>query len=227
MEKTYFISGIDTDCGKTIATGLIAKYLLSINKNVITQKLVQTGTSGIADDIITHRKIMNKTLFAEDKNKITCPYVFKLPASPHLSAKLENTEIDCSIIDKNTKILNNNFDTVLLEGAGGLHVPINNKVNIIDFIEEHNYPLILVTSPKLGSINHTLMSLEICYKRKIKLTGLIYNNHPVNNSFIQKDTLEVIGKFLRKHFPRVPLLEVPKLENNKYPIIDFSELVIT
>ncbi|MDA3780365.1 MAG: dethiobiotin synthase [Bacteroidales bacterium] len=225
MNKTYFISGIDTDCGKTIVTGLISKYLLSINKNVITQKLVQTGTEGIADDIITHRRIMNKTLFAEDKNKKTCPFVFQLPASPHLSAKLENTKIDCSIIDKNTNTLNKNYDIVLLEGAGGLHVPINNNENIIDFIEERNYPLILVTSAKLGSINHTLMSLEICYNRKIKLAGLIYNNHPANNSFIQEDTIEVFRKYLKTHFPKSPLIEIPLFRDTNYPEINFSELL--
>ncbi|MEA3317870.1 MAG: dethiobiotin synthase [Bacteroidota bacterium] len=225
MDKTYFISGIDTDCGKTIITGLIAKYLLNTNKNVITQKLVQTGTSGIADDIIAHRKIMNTKLYQEDKNGVTCAYVFKLPASPHLSAKLENTNIDCSLIDKNTKILNNKYETVLLEGAGGLHVPLNKTENIIDFIEKRNYPLILVTSPKLGSINHTLMSLELCYNRKIKLAGLIYNNYPANNQFIKEDTLEVLRKFLNKYYPKAPIIEVPIFENNNYPAIDFSKLL--
>ncbi|MEA3505081.1 MAG: dethiobiotin synthase [Bacteroidota bacterium] len=221
--KTYFISGIDTDCGKTIVTGLIAKYLLSTGVKVITQKMVQTGTEDIADDIIEHRKIMGVSLYDEDRDKTTCPYVFKLPASPHLSAKLENITIQSSVIDGSTNTLQNKYDVVLLEGAGGLHVPINSDENIIDFVEQRKYPLILVTSAKLGSINHTLMSLEICYHRKINIAGLIYNNYPANNKAIQKDSVEVFQRYLKKYFPKTPLIEIPyiNIENQE---VDFSRI---
>lgn len=224
MKKTYFISGIDTDCGKTIVTGLIAKYLLLSGKKVITQKMVQTGTEGIADDIIEHRKIMGVPLYEEDKIKITCPYVFHLPASPHLSASLENVTIQSSVIDDSTITLQQKYDVVLLEGAGGLHVPINDSENIIDFLQERNYPLILVSSAKLGSINHTLMSLEVCKNRNIKIAGLIYNNYPANNSAIQNDTINVFQRYLNKYFPTTPIIEIPFIKDNTR-VVDFSEML--
>ena len=92
--KTIFISGIDTNTGKTIATGLVALYLKKLGYKVITQKIVQTSCNKISEDIIKHREIMNEKLNDFDLQSITCPYIFEFPASPHLSSKLENKEIN-------------------------------------------------------------------------------------------------------------------------------------
>ncbi len=97
--SVLFISGIDTDIGKTYATGMLAKALMQQGVNVITQKLVQTGvainpdtgTMGIADDIMTHRKLMEIPLQPCDVDFTTCPYRYEKPASPHLSADLPTT----------------------------------------------------------------------------------------------------------------------------------------
>ena len=85
MNTTYFISGIDTDCGKTMVTSLLARELYQQGINVITQKMVQTGSSEIADDLREHRRIMGIDLQKVDLDHTTCPYIFKFPASPHLS----------------------------------------------------------------------------------------------------------------------------------------------
>ncbi|MDD5728854.1 MAG: ATP-dependent dethiobiotin synthetase BioD, partial [Victivallales bacterium] len=85
MNNTYFIGGIDTDVGKTIVCGLLARYLRSAGISHISAKLVQTGCEDIADDIITHRKLEGIALLPEDRNQGTCPYIFKFPASPHLA----------------------------------------------------------------------------------------------------------------------------------------------
>ena len=209
MTKTIFISGIDTEVGKTMVTGVIARDCIKNNINAITQKLTQTGVVGLAEDIITHRKIMGIELSEFDIKGTTCPYVFKTPASPHLAAELENTEINHEKIKQATNELEKKFDLVLLEGAGGLHVPINNKVNIIDYIQENNYPLILVASSKLGSINHTLLSLELLKNRGIKLLGLVYNEYPNDNADIQKDSIKVFERYMSEWFPDIPVIKFP------------------
>ncbi len=209
-KKIYFISGIDTDCGKTYITGLIAKYLFDCNINVTTQKLVQTGCTGIALDILEHRKIMGVELSKEDHDKTSCCYVFEYPASPHLAAKLENREIDIEKIRESSQKLLNKYDIVLLEGAGGLHVPINEDVEIIDYIENQNIPLILVSSSKLGSINHTLLSLEVCMNRKIHVDALIYNHFPNDSQQIIDDSKRIIKKKLTKYFKNAKFFEVRK-----------------
>ena len=105
MGKVIFVSGIDTDVGKTVATGIYAKKLMEQGFSVITQKMIQTGCKNIADDLLVHRKIQGIDLTAEDLQGDTCPYLFEYPCSPHLAAKLEGREINEKIIEKSTALL--------------------------------------------------------------------------------------------------------------------------
>ena len=90
----YFVSGIDTDAGKSVVTGLIARSLLHQGVNVITQKFIQTGCRGISEDILTHRRIMGIPVQDVDRDGTTCPYVMTYPASPHLAAEIDHLAID-------------------------------------------------------------------------------------------------------------------------------------
>jgi len=211
--KTIFVSGIDTDTGKTIATGLIALYFKKLGYKVITQKIVQTGCNKISEDIIKHREIMDEKLNDFDLQSITCPYIFNFPASPHLSSKLENKEINPNKILKATKELEKHFDYVIIEGVGGLCVPLNKNIILIDYIVANKYPLILVTSGKLGSINHTLLSLEAIKKRKIKLKAIIYNNYFSSDEIINSDSKSFLKKLIKKDFPDSQFIEIGNISN--------------
>jgi dethiobiotin synthetase len=211
-----FVAGIDTDVGKTIATGALAAEFIAKGKKTITQKIVQTGCEGIAEDIIKHREIMCVPLNDDDVNRTTCPYVFRTPCSPHLAAKQESETIDFSVIDESTKKLEKNFEIILIEGAGGLLVPINNTELQIDFVAQRELPVVLVTSAKLGSINHTLLSVEALKKRNIEIIAVVYNQYPTIEEPIYSDTLNVLKKELKKD--DVPIL----LLNEKFQIINFE-----
>ncbi|WP_321281828.1 dethiobiotin synthase [Marinifilum fragile] len=218
----YFIAGIDTDAGKSLATGLLAKYLLDNQINVVTQKFAQTGCKGISEDIQTHREIMGIDLMDVDKDGTTCPFVFDYPASPHLAAEMQNKTIDIEKINNSSKKLDDEFEVVLLEGVGGLNVPITIDYSLLDYLEEMKYPTILVSSSKLGSINHTLLSLEILKKRNIPLHGLIYNHFPANSEFILKDSVKVFEHYLKKMNFDCPIIEIPVISDFKKSEIDFS-----
>ncbi len=205
--KTIFITAIDTSVGKTYYTGLLAKYLKSQGINVITQKFVQTGCDGISDDIIEHRRLMGESLNEFDKDGTTCPYVFKYPASPHLAAELEGKIIDTEIIFNSTKKLEESFDLVLLEGAGGLMVPINENTTILDYIEEKRYPLILVTNAKLGSINHTLLSIETIRYRNMKLLALAFNYFNSESELILENSKKLFRNYMKVNFPSSLFIE--------------------
>jgi dethiobiotin synthetase len=118
--NAVFITGTDTGTGKTIAAGLLARYLLDKGLSVITQKWIQTG-SNPPDDIAVHLEFMNKKQ-ADIKNllPLIMPYTFKLAASPHLAAEKENTKIAPSKISDSFKTLARDFDFVIVEGVGGL-----------------------------------------------------------------------------------------------------------
>ncbi|NOR45309.1 MAG: ATP-dependent dethiobiotin synthetase BioD [Candidatus Delongbacteria bacterium] len=218
-----FITGIDTGIGKTYITGLIARSFLKSNRSVITQKLAQTGCDGISEDIITHRKIMGIDLVEEDRDFTTCNYVFKFPASPHLSAELENRSIDVNKIIESTEKLAVKYDNVLIEGVGGLFVPLTPDYLSIDFIKDQKYPVILVTSSRLGSINHTLMSIEALNLRNIQIKSIVYIRLKNEDTIIGNDTLKVIKNYLSTNrLDHTQILEVPEFDLNSIPDIDFN-----
>jgi dethiobiotin synthetase len=204
----FFISGIDTGCGKTYATGLLARHLKQSGLQVITQKLVQTGCTGISEDILEHRRLMGCGILEEDNTGLTCPYMFAFPASPQLAATLENTVIDIGKLSDATLKLSQKYDIVLIEGAGGLLVPLTESLLMIDYIKHQKYPLLLVASSKLGSINHTLLSIESCVQHNIKLHALLYNRLPGSDNSITDNTYHVIKKTLSGTYPKATIYPV-------------------
>ncbi len=213
--KEYFISGIDTDCGKTYITGLLAFHLKKTGKNFITTKLVQTGCKGISEDILTHRKMSETDILPEDRSGETCPFVYTFPASPHLASQIDKKTIDLKLIRQTTDSLLQQYDICLTEGAGGLMVPITDSYFTIDYIREHKLPLILVTSSKLGSINHTLLSLELCKQHNVNLHALIYNEFPNSDPFIAKDSFKYFKKYLEGNFPETVLIHSKELDRKE------------
>ncbi|OOF71459.1 dethiobiotin synthase [Rodentibacter caecimuris] len=202
MGRIIFVSGIDTDVGKTVATGWYAKKLMAKGFSVITQKMVQTGCQDFSQDIKIHRQIQGIDFTEEDKQGLTCPYIFRYPCSPHLAAKLDNCSIDLETLEKSTALLAEKYDYVLLEGAGGLMVPYNDKEIILDYLRQRGYPLMLVTSGKLGSINHTLLSLEVCRLHQVPLHSLIYNHYPKTDPIIAQETQRYFVDYLIRYFPQ-------------------------
>lgn len=167
-----FITGIDTNIGKTFATGMIACALAGKGKRVITQKMIQTGCTEVSEDIEMHRKIQGIPFTEEDKAGLTCPYIFTYPCSPHMAAEKDGRTIDLSVVTEATRRLQEKYEYVLLEGAGGLMVPNDFHSLGIDYVKEQGYPVILVTSGKLGSINHTLLSLYACKQYGIQVRAV-------------------------------------------------------
>lgn len=213
MKKgVYFVSGIDTNIGKSYATGALAKRLSDNGEKVITQKMIQTGNVGRSEDIELHRRIMGIGLTDEDKAGLTFPVVFSYPASPHLAAALDGKAVDTGVITRATDELRKKYDIVLLEGAGGLMVPASDSELTIDYVKKLGYPVILVTSGRLGSINHTLLSLEALYIRDMPLHAVIYNLSPETDRIIADDTIKVIQAYMRQYFPEASFETQPHIE---------------
>ena len=196
MKKAVFVTGTDTGVGKTVITGLLARYLQSRGLNVITQKWVQTGSGLSGSDVQTHLKIMGRR-FKEvsDISRLIAPYVFKLPASPHLAAASERKKISHRKIIYSFKALLRRFDFVLVEGAGGVMVPLNRKSLMIDIVKMLNMPVLLVCPNRLGAINQALLAIGALKRLKLKILGVIFINSPGQNKKIIKDNPEIIRRF--------------------------------
>lgn len=211
-KNIYFISGIDTDAGKSYCTAWYARELMQRGLRVITQKFIQTGNTGHSEDIDLHRRLTGTGYLPEDKEGLTMPEIFSYPCSPHLAARIDKRPIDFGKIERATRELSHRYDTVLVEGAGGLMVPLTEDFLTIDYIAEKQYPLIFVTSGKLGSINHTLLSFEAIKNRDIALDTVLYNLYPtVEDKTIQEDTMKYIKQYLSKHFPGTKFEVVPEI----------------
>ncbi len=180
MIRTYFISGTDTNVGKTIvsavlATKLEAHYFKPIQCGLNKMNLKD---SEVVKSLSNKAKILNEL------------YFLKKPLSPYVAAKLEKKKIDVNRILQFVKNLKTK--KLVIEGAGGLNVPINSNYLMSDLCQKLNTPLILVSRTKLGTINHTLMSLEVIKKKKLNLIGIIFFGKK------ELETLETIRFFGKK-----------------------------
>ncbi len=209
-KETIFVTGIDTDAGKSYATGWLANYLTAQGRSVITQKFVQTGNEGRSEDIELHRRIMGRDM-AQEEYALTAPMIFTYPSSPHLAARVDGRELDISVIDAARKQLESRYDTVLVEGAGGLMVPLTEHYLTVDYIVDNDLDVALVTNARLGSISHTLLALEAIARRNLRLKYLLYNTHFDTDPVIAPETRAYIKNYVAGHFPEAVWLEVPSI----------------
>ncbi len=179
MFDGYFISGTDTNVGKTIVSCILVKKL-----KAIYHKPIQCGTNSkkLKDSDVIKKNCGNVKVFKES-------YFFKNPLSPNIASKIEKKKI---FIKKILSIRKRKIaEKIIIEGAGGLQVPINSKYLMSDLICLFGLPLILVCRTQLGTINHTLLSLELLKKKKINLFGIVFVGKK-NSETIQ--TIKFFGK---------------------------------
>lgn len=213
LPEVFFLSGIDTDAGKTFMTAWLLRSLADAGRKAISQKFIQTGCIGMSEDIEAHRRLLGVPLEPRDIDHTTAPVIFSYPASAQLAARLDGREIDLDAIDASTAVLSREYDNVIIEGAGGLMVPVTDTFLTIDYITSRKLPVVLVTNGILGSINHTILSLEAIKSRDIPLVVLIYNSHFDNpdDSLIPDDTRGFLSRYLERNFPGVPMVIVPSI----------------
>jgi len=221
-----FVTGIDTGIGKSVATGLMARWLAQRGRTVITQKLVQTGCRGpVAEDIAVHRKLMGTGLLDVDHAGTTCPFIFAYPASPHLAARLEGRMVDTAVIDRATDRLAARFEHVLVEGVGGALVPLAGSLTVLDYVAQRRYPLIVVGSLRLGGINHTLLTLEAAERRGVAVRGLVLNLHHPAAAEIAADSKRVFSEALIHYGIPQAIVEIPDIGDGAVlPMVDFTPL---
>lgn len=193
--NSIFITGTDTGVGKTIVTGLLAKFLRDKSLSPVTQKWIQTGCEDFSDDIQTHLDIAGLTRNdIKDHLPQIAPYIFPLPASPHLSAEKQNASIDPGVIKSRFLSLTRNYDFVLVEGVGGLLVPLDRSTLVIDIAQELSLPVLIVAANKLGAINHTLLTIEALKTRNMQIAGIIFNSiSDDENNIISRDNPKIVS----------------------------------
>jgi dethiobiotin synthetase len=123
--------------------------------------------------------------------------------------------MDPAVIDRATATLAGQVDQLIIEGAGGLLVPLTPELLQLDYFAGHGYPIILVTSPRLGSINHTLLCLEAIRQRNMRLSGLVYNLHGNHPREIVTDSLKIFKRFLGQYGLPEKVLILPDINESR------------
>lgn len=180
MSKQFFITGIGTDVGKTIVSAIVTEALKTDYWKPIQAGDLDTGDAHTIQNLISNKK----TVIHPNR------YGLKTPMSPHASAKIDGVTIDVSKI-KAPKTKNN----LVIEGAGGVLVPLNDSDTILDLIQP-NYKVIVVSRHYLGSINHSLMTIQLLQNKGFDVS-VIFNGseHKTTESIIEKMTgVTVLGR---------------------------------
>lgn len=208
--KAIFITGTDTGVGKSILSAVLALNLFfNYKKNVAISKPIQTGN-------------IKDTDFLEDitgKNiRIFNTYSLFLGAAPSVASKIEKKEIEIKKIINDIKTLENSFDSLIVEGIGGTSVPIINnestKYIVSDLIKELNYPVVVVCRPSLGTINHSILTIEHLKQKGVNLLGYVISGYDTNSTdpVIKTASEEITNITNVKCLWKLPVIESPSFE---------------
>jgi dethiobiotin synthetase len=172
--RGLFVTGTDTDVGKTIVTGALAAALRAENLNVGVWKPVQSGAllgSGVTDA----ERLLQYTGIDERADDVA-PFTFQAPLTPMLAAKQDGVDITLQEIISAGQPLADRYESVLIEGAGGVAVPLTEDSLVVDLISELRTPALIVARTGLGTINHTLLTVSYLQQHEIPIVGFILND---------------------------------------------------
>ena len=199
--KGLFITGTDTGVGKTIVAAGLAASLANSGMDIGVMKPIETGFSLRSSDAVFLKKIAG----VKDSLDSICPYRLKHPLSPFTAAKIENISIRFETIARACGRLLQNHQALLVEGAGGLLVPITRQKMMADLALYLKLPVLIISRTGLGTINHTLLSVEVARQRGVEVAGVIFNHLGPHRGLAERTNPSVI-----RHFLDVPILgEIP------------------
>lgn len=190
MKKIVFITGISTDVGKTFVTREELGRAFLRGERAVVIKAVQTGTENYPYDVDTVYAAFPKA--PRLPRHLEIPFEFKFGASVACAARYEKRcapRIEEIVEKLKEAFLDERFDLYLIEGAGGLMVPINEHDCMIDLIKALDAPVILVADSFLGMLNHTILSIEMLLRYQIEIEKIVLNSYPKEPDFIANDNL--------------------------------------
>ena len=182
--QSLFVTGTDTDVGKTYVTAGLAASFNEMGVDIGVMKPFAAGTAQKKGFKSEDVEILSSAAHVADAENLINPQFFPIPASPYTAWKKLKTKPKIATVLSSFKKLSKLHDALLVEGMGGVMTPILKDYFITDLIKDMKIPTVIVTRTKVGTVNHTLMTVKMCQKYKIPIKGIIINNfddgYPVN-----------------------------------------------
>ena len=221
--RSIFITGTDTGVGKTVVATGIAQTLtkkgldVGVMKPFATGGMEQDGTL-ISEDAVALRNSVSNP----DPLDLINPICYHAPLAPKVAARVEGKEQRLNLVDRAWDQLKERHSTMIVEGIGGLLVPLRKKFFVVDLAKKLELPLVIVTRPSLGTLNHTLMTIHVARQYALPIAGVVINHH---EKCEDEQTIETNREELSR-LPGIPLLgEVPFQEGENQEKEVFDEIV--
>ena len=201
MTRGIFIAGTDTGVGKTVVTAGILRWLRSQGVDAVPMKPVQTGAIRQGSWLVSPDLefcLSVSGIKPAGEAQLMLPYAYEPACSPHLAGRLANNYPEISEILRCAGKLLQNHQAIVVEGSGGIIVPLNESATMLDLMKALAYPIVLVARFGLGTINHTLLSVQMLRAAGLNLLGVVFNHTEAprpENEFIEVDNPEVIARF--------------------------------
>jgi len=200
-----FVTGTGTEVGKTIVAATIAHTLAAEGQRV---HVFKPAVTGLDEGVETDHALLRRASGSDQSDDQIAPYRYGPPASPHLAASLAGEEIDPERLRKAARAAAGDADALVCEGVGGLLVPLSPTYLVRDLAADLGYPLVIVAGPGLGTINHTLLTIESARAAGLHIAGVVLNPWPKKPSEIEsnnRDTIAALADIPAHTLPQLDL----------------------
>ena len=204
MMNSFFVTGTDTDVGKTCVSASIAKHLRDIDVDVGVMKPFASGYKTTPDSVSEDVEILMKYSGVKDPVELVNPYYFEIPTSPYDACKQLNLKIDISKIIESYKQLASIHDIVIVEGIGGIMTPISKNYFVSDLISDLQLSSFIVTGSKIGAVNHFMLTYDHVLQKNLNLKGILINQNVSDGYELTNLEHQIFGLTGRKAFGTIP-----------------------
>lgn len=200
-----FVTGTGTEVGKTVVAATIAHTLAAEGQRV---HVFKPAVTGLDEGVETDHALLRRASSSTQSDEQIAPYRYGPPASPHLAAELAGEQIDPERLRQAARAAAEDADVLVCEGVGGLLVPLSPTYLVRDLAADLTYPLVVVASPGLGTINHTLLTIESARTVGLHIAAVVLNPWPEEPTEIESNNLETIAALAG-----VPIHTLPSIDS--------------
>jgi dethiobiotin synthetase len=196
MSKGFFITGTDTGVGKTLIAGAFITTVQFLGKRVCGMKPVESGCSGQGEVLIPYDGMFLKQVsHADEPLALVTPCCLESPLAPLAAAEVDRRDLDISGIGRAFSELSARYEALVVEGIGGLMVPIAKDYYVLDLAKEMGLPLVVVARPGLGTINHIMLTVHCALKAGLTVAGIVINyTQPPENSLAEETNPKLLSQ---------------------------------
>jgi dethiobiotin synthetase len=210
MADGVFVTGTGTEVGKTVVAAVIARTLAMEGNRV---HVFKPAVTGLDEGVETDHALLRRASGSGQSDEEIAPYRYGPPASPHLAAELAGEEIDPERLREAARAAADGADAIVCEGVGGLRVPLSPTYLVRDLAVDLGYPVVVVAGPGLGTINHTLLTLEAARAAGLEVATVVLTPWPEQPTEIERSNRETIGALGEVEVLALPHLDLAEPES--------------